>query len=138
MAAAVILNCENFIAFCPTKKHPPKGTCASSMSRAKTICTRRATLQLSGSRLLLQKRWYPSWSGIAEILSAHPLRIPSSAFCILNSAFPVLTPRYLVPFHPRELPHFFTDVLVIDGGLAGLRAANAVDPRLSVLVVTKD
>jgi L-aspartate oxidase len=50
----------------------------------------------------------------------------------------MLTPRYLVPFHPRELPHFFTDVLVIGGGLAGLRAANAIDPKLSVLVVTKD
>jgi L-aspartate oxidase len=48
------------------------------------------------------------------------------------------TPRYLVPFHPRKLPHFFTDVLVIGGGLAGLRAANAVDPSLDVLVVTKD
>src|SRR5262245_5715149 len=50
----------------------------------------------------------------------------------------MLTPRYLVPFHPRDLPHFFTDVLVIGGGLAGLRAANAVAPKLSVLVVTKD
>jgi len=50
----------------------------------------------------------------------------------------LLTPRYLVPFHPRELPHFFADVLIIGGGLAGLRAANAVDPKLSVLVVTKD
>lgn len=48
------------------------------------------------------------------------------------------TPRYLVPFHPRQVPHFFADVLIIGGGLAGLRAANAVDPRLSVLVVTKD
>lgn len=48
------------------------------------------------------------------------------------------TPRYLVPFHPRKLPHYFTDVLVIGGGLAGLRAANAVDPSLDVLVVTKD
>ena len=50
----------------------------------------------------------------------------------------MLTPRYLIPFHPRKLPHFFTDVLVIGGGLAGLRAANAVDSQLSVLVVTKD
>jgi len=49
-----------------------------------------------------------------------------------------LTPRYLTPFSPRKLPHYFADVLVIGGGLAGLRAANAVDPRLSVLVVTKD
>ena len=48
------------------------------------------------------------------------------------------TPRYLVPFHPKRLPHCFADVLIIGGGLAGLRAANAVDARLSVLVVTKD
>ncbi|NLF73087.1 MAG: L-aspartate oxidase [Candidatus Anammoximicrobium sp.] len=47
-------------------------------------------------------------------------------------------PRYLIPFHPKEMPHFFTDVLIIGGGLAGLRAAIAVDPSLSVLVVTKD
>jgi L-aspartate oxidase len=46
--------------------------------------------------------------------------------------------RYLVPFHPKRLPHFFADVLIIGGGLAGLRAANAVDPRLSVLIITKD
>ncbi len=50
----------------------------------------------------------------------------------------LLTPRYLVPFAPRELPHYFADVLVIGGGLAGLRAANAIDPQLNVLVVTKD
>ena len=31
--------------------------------------------------------------------------------------------RYLVGFDPRELPHHFTDVLVIGGGIAGLRAA---------------
>ncbi|QDU28718.1 L-aspartate oxidase [Anatilimnocola aggregata] len=49
-----------------------------------------------------------------------------------------VTPRYLVSFTPRRLPHFFADVLIIGGGLAGLRAANAIDPRLSVLVVTKD
>ncbi len=48
------------------------------------------------------------------------------------------TPRYLVPFHPKHVPHFFTDVLVIGGGLAGLRAALAVDPALSVLIITKD
>src|SRR5438128_1219670 len=48
-----------------------------------------------------------------------------------------LTPRYLVPFHPKRVPHAFTDVLIVGGGLAGLRAAIAVDPKLSVLVVTK-
>ncbi len=47
------------------------------------------------------------------------------------------TPRYLIPFHPKRVPHFFTDVLVIGSGLAGLRAALAVDPQLSVLVITK-
>ena len=50
----------------------------------------------------------------------------------------LLTPRYLTAFHPRQLPHYFADVLIIGGGLAGLRAANAIDPALSVLVVTKD
>jgi L-aspartate oxidase len=47
-------------------------------------------------------------------------------------------PRYLVPFHPKQVPHIFTDVLIIGAGLAGLRAASAIDPRLSVLVLTKD
>ena len=49
-----------------------------------------------------------------------------------------LTPRYLVAFQPKEIPHRFTDVLVIGGGLAGLRAANAVPRNLSVMIVTKD
>jgi L-aspartate oxidase len=43
-----------------------------------------------------------------------------------------------VPFHPKQVPHCFTDVLIIGAGLAGLRAAIAVDPKLSVLVLTKD
>ncbi len=49
-----------------------------------------------------------------------------------------ITPRYLVPFHPKQLPHFFADVLIVGGGLAGLRAAIGVDPKLTVLVITKD
>jgi L-aspartate oxidase len=49
-----------------------------------------------------------------------------------------VTPRYLAPFHPKRVPHFFTDVLIIGSGLAGLRAALAVDPRLSTLVISKD
>ena len=47
-------------------------------------------------------------------------------------------PRYLVPFHPKRIPHHFVDVLVIGGGIAGLRAAMEIDPRLSMLVITKD
>ncbi len=50
----------------------------------------------------------------------------------------VATPRYLVPFHPKRVPHFFADVLVIGSGLAGVRAALEVDRDLSVLVITKD
>ncbi|MDR1493866.1 MAG: L-aspartate oxidase [Planctomycetaceae bacterium] len=45
--------------------------------------------------------------------------------------------RYLVPFHPKLHPHFFTDILIIGGGLAGFRAALAVHPSLRVLLVTK-
>ncbi|MGQ9573936.1 MAG: L-aspartate oxidase [Thermoguttaceae bacterium] len=47
------------------------------------------------------------------------------------------TARYLAPFHPKQVPHFFTDVLILGGGLAGLRAALAVQPQLSVLVCAK-
>jgi L-aspartate oxidase len=36
------------------------------------------------------------------------------------------------------VPHTFTDVLIIGGGIAGIRAALAVDPRLQVVVVSKD
>lgn len=53
-------------------------------------------------------------------------------------AMSFIPPRYLVPFHPKQVPHYFTDVLIVGGGLAGLRAANAVDASLSILVVTKD
>lgn len=47
-------------------------------------------------------------------------------------------PRYIAAFHPKSAPHYFTDVLVVGGGLAGLRAAMAVDPSQRVLVVTKE
>jgi L-aspartate oxidase len=46
-------------------------------------------------------------------------------------------PRYLVSFHPKEVSHRFCDVLVLGAGLAGFRAALAVDTNQNVLVVTK-
>lgn len=51
---------------------------------------------------------------------------------------PDITPRYLVPFHPKDVAHRFTDVLIIGGGLAGLRAANAVSSSNRLMIVTKD
>src|SRR5262245_10682273 len=57
-----------------------------------------------------------------------------------NSDSPITahSSRFLAPFQPKRTAHFFTDVLVIGGGLAGLRAALDVNPALDVLVVTKD
>lgn len=46
--------------------------------------------------------------------------------------------RYLVSFDPKRVAHYFTDVLIIGGGIAGLRAALEVPSDLDVLVVTKD
>ncbi|MDB5294639.1 MAG: nadB [Phycisphaerales bacterium] len=47
--------------------------------------------------------------------------------------------RYLLPFKASRLPQQFTDVLVIGGGVAGLRAAiAAADGGADVLLLTKD
>jgi L-aspartate oxidase len=46
--------------------------------------------------------------------------------------------RYLVRFDPKRVPHMFTDVLIIGSGIAGIRAALEVDPKLRVVIVTKD
>src|ERR1700726_601537 len=47
--------------------------------------------------------------------------------------------RYLMPFKAARLPQQFTDVLVIGGGVAGLRSAiAAADAGVDVLVLTKD
>lgn len=46
--------------------------------------------------------------------------------------------RYLVRFTPKHTPHYFTDILVIGAGIAGLRAALEIPGHFDVLVVTKD
>lgn len=46
-------------------------------------------------------------------------------------------PRYLADFSFKRIAHYFTDILIIGGGLAGLRAALAVDSSLDTIVVTK-
>jgi L-aspartate oxidase len=51
----------------------------------------------------------------------------------------ISTPRrYLVGFDPKEVPHHFTDVLLIGGGIAGFRAALGIPDDLRAIVVTKD
>ncbi len=45
--------------------------------------------------------------------------------------------RYLVGFESRRLPHIFTDVLVIGGGAAGLRAGIESAGHGQVILVTK-
>jgi L-aspartate oxidase len=45
--------------------------------------------------------------------------------------------RYLTRFSPKRFPHMFTDVLIIGGGIAGLRAALAIDSDLQVIICTK-
>lgn len=46
--------------------------------------------------------------------------------------------RWLHPTDLRRIPHLFTDILVIGGGIAGIRAAIAVPDNLSVQLITKD
>ncbi len=49
-----------------------------------------------------------------------------------------MIPRYVVPFRSVRSSHYFTDLLIIGGGLAGLRAANAALGHQSVLVLSKN
>ncbi|MGB7160268.1 MAG: L-aspartate oxidase [Tepidisphaeraceae bacterium] len=51
---------------------------------------------------------------------------------------PLTQRRYLVPFKASRLAQQFTDVLIIGGGVAGLRAAIAASESAEVLLLTKD
>src|ERR1700745_98896 len=52
---------------------------------------------------------------------------------------PLIERRYLIPFRAARLPQRVTDVLVIGGGVAGLRAAiAAAQTGAEVLLLTKD
>ena len=51
------------------------------------------------------------------------------------------SPRHLVRFHPKRVPHMFTDVLILGAGIAGIRAAlaaRAADAGLETVVISKD
>ena len=50
---------------------------------------------------------------------------------------PYLERRYLVSFESRRLPHIFTDVLVVGGGAAGLRAAIEAANHGQVILAAK-
>src|SRR5689334_21882008 len=51
---------------------------------------------------------------------------------------PITQRRYLIPFKASRLPQQFADVLIIGGGVAGLRAAIAASDSSDVLLLTKD
>lgn len=51
---------------------------------------------------------------------------------------PITQRRYLIPFKAARLPQQFADVLIIGGGVAGLRAAIAASESADVLLLTKD
>src|SRR5438477_11333882 len=51
---------------------------------------------------------------------------------------PITQRRYLIPFKASRLPQQFADVLIIGGGVAGLRAAIAASEAGDVLLLTKD
>ena len=49
-----------------------------------------------------------------------------------------ISPRYLIPFRARKLPHYFTDVLVIGAGIAGMRASLGIPSSYEVVMLCKD
>ena len=57
---------------------------------------------------------------------------------MIHSEWSRWIPRYLVAIDPKRMGHYFTDVLIIGGGLAGMRAAQEIDPSLRTMILTKD
>ena len=45
--------------------------------------------------------------------------------------------RYLIPFSPKRVPHYFTDVLIVGTGISGCRAALELDPAIQGVMLTK-
>lgn len=63
---------------------------------------------------------------------------PSLVACPIMMLSPLPLPRrYLVHHDPMEVAHHFTDVLVIGGGVAGLRSVMGVPPNYRITVITK-
>ncbi len=69
---------------------------------------------------------------VPSILNSSPITMQSRTIHVPTER------RYLVPFDPKRVPHLYTDVLIVGGGIAGIRAALAVDPSLRTVVITKD
>jgi len=74
-----------------------------------------------------------SFSEARVITELHPLK-GSTLNCLPFR----LKRRYLTCFDPKRVPHTFTDVLILGGGIAGHRAALAIDDSLQAVIVTKD
>jgi L-aspartate oxidase len=64
--------------------------------------------------------------------------MPSFPSELLDYPWSTWTSRYLTNLSPKQMGHFFVDVLIVGGGLSGLRAAHEVDPSLRALILTKD
>ncbi len=102
-------------------------------------------------RPIQQSRIEPHWRSIRDVQITTPPTIgsrdrsnrvvqeaPITARATSTMDVPAHDRRYLVDFDPRDMPHHFADVLVLGGGVAGLRAALGISEPHRVLVVTKD